>query len=187
MLNYETCFPWSNAHELNLDWVLEEMKSLSRRIEVLEQADDISKQYTDEQVAIALATMRGELASVKKALENNISDVARDLRVEISILARRIEDVQKSIVPLIESRIEQNNQLIYKAIDNAILNTTVTDYFTGQEVSLQSFLNTLAQFHLSNPMTYTEYKDKNVTYNKLASLSINYIELANNGKNLVHN
>ena len=37
MVNFTGRFPWSNSHELNLDWIIKEIKRLSKEIEELKK------------------------------------------------------------------------------------------------------------------------------------------------------
>lgn len=178
-------FPWTNFHEENLDWIITTLKMLEEKVKILENQESLANRYTDQQIAIALATMRGELAAVEKALRTEAENVVQNIQNQIAALSARIEAVQVSIAPFVDARIDQNNQKIYATMGEAIQNATVTDYFSGERVTVQKMFDILAAYHLEDPMTYNQFAGKNVTYSHLASLNITYIQLANNGNNLV--
>ena len=82
--------------------------------------------------------------------------------------------------------INSNNEYILKQIESQLIGIKVINFFTGQKVTIQQMFDTLAQYHLEDPMTYNQYAGKEVTYTQLAALSITYSQLINNGNNLVH-
>ena len=61
----------------------------------------------------------------------------------------------------------------------------VINFFTGQKVTIQSMFDTLAKLHIQDPLTYTDYAEKNITNTNLSLLNITYTDLVLKGKQLI--
>ena len=67
-------FPYTNFHELNLDWIVQKMKALDEKVDSIEdRIYNKSKAYTDEQIAI----LRNEFNSLEDEFIAFKADVNR--------------------------------------------------------------------------------------------------------------
>ena len=61
----------------------------------------------------------------------------------------------------------------------------VVNFFNGEKVTIQEMFDTLAKLHIQDPLTYTEYAEKNITNENLSLLNISYTDLVLRGKQLI--
>ena len=59
-------YPYSDLHELNLDWILKEMKDLQAAMEgLLEEAIRVTKEYAKEYIDSQLADIERQFADLQ--------------------------------------------------------------------------------------------------------------------------
>lgn len=186
-------FPYTDCHDLNLDWVLEQIKAISHKVDNLENA---SNRYTDEQIAL----LRKDVMNDMQALKN---DVAKQVTALTAEFERVYEDMQKdlaamkfelkagldSITPRIKQALEEYDTYIKDYISSQLIDVKIVDYFTGQQVTIQQMFDTLAQMHVTNGLTYEELAARNYTYQEIIDICQNgnysYQELVLNAKTII--
>ena len=84
-------YPYSDLHELNLDWILREMKDLQAAMEgLLEEAIKVTKEYAKEYIDSQLAAIEDDFAT----LQHNVyvlSDKFDDLQDEFDAFVSLIK------------------------------------------------------------------------------------------------
>ena len=125
-------YPYSDFHELNLDWVLETVSNLEKRVdnlkhEFLEQAN----KYTDEKFAEFkndLAELEQELNTVVGELQSQYSEFTRVINARIQFIQNDINTLNQKIDAEIiganeytnQAIIQNNNYLIEKYLNHLI-------------------------------------------------------------------
>ena len=193
---FENKYPYSDFHELNLDWILETVSNLENRVdnlktEFLEQAN----KYTDEKFAefkSDLAELEQELNTVVVELQEQYSEFARLINARIQFIQNDINELNQKIDAEIiganeytNQAIIQNNNYLIEKLSESISSLLVINFFTGEKVTIQSMFDTLAQLHIQNPLTYTDYVNKNITNTNLSLLNITYTDLVMKGNQLI--
>lgn len=206
-------FPWnikypvSNDEMINLDWILNKVKELSKNLDdlearVLEAALQATKEYVDEELAEIreeFAQLERDMVDMKAYFDNKVATLQNDydaftnyVNIQISLLNNRINEfdqiIKNDIIgvnALTDLKIQQNNEYILDKVAEGLVNVRVINYFTGELVTVQEMFNTLAELHLDNPITYTELDTAALTYNDLAALNMTYTELAIRGKTYI--
>ena len=193
---FDNKYPYSDFHELNLDWILETVSNLEKRVdslknEFLEQAN----KYTDEKFAEFkndLSELEQELNIVVGELQEQYSEFTRVINARIQFIQNDIDDLNQKIDAEIiganeytNQAIIQNNDYLIEKLSETIGSLLVINFFTGEKITIQEMFDTLAKLHIQDPLTYTEYAEKNITNENLSLLNISYTDLVLRGKQLI--
>ena len=193
---FDNKYPYSDFHELNLDWILETVSNLEKRVdslknEFLEQAN----KYTDEKFAELkndLSELEQELNTVVIELQEQYSEFTRVINARIQFIQNDIESLNQKIDAEIiganeytNQAIIQNNDYLIEKLSETLGSLLVINFFTGEKITIQEMFDTLAKLHIQDPLTYTEYAEKNITNENLALLNITYTDLVLKGKQLI--
>ena len=193
---FDNKYPYSDFHELNLDWILETVSNLEKRVdslknEFLEQAN----KYTDEKFAEFkndLSELEQELNTVVGELQAQYSEFTRVINARIQFIQNDIDDLNQKIDAEIiganeytNQAIAQNNDYLIEKLSETVGSLLVINFFTGEKVTIQEMFDTLAKLHIQDPLTYTEYAEKNITNENLALLNMTYTDLVLRGKQLI--
>ena len=185
--NYE--YPYTDPNRYNADWLLNKMKELEGRLDgIVEEAVRITKIYVDER----LVGYQAQISDIKREINklyNQDDEISAEIVQQVSRLEGLISDAERKAESLFviannrtDIQIKRNNEYIFREIeDNILANITVINYFTGENTTVQDMFDYLASLHLQNAITYTEFANKNLTYNALKEKSITYTELVKNG------
>lgn len=193
---FDNKYPYSDFHELNLDWILETVSNLENRVdslknEFLEQAN----KYTDEKFAEFkndLSELEQELNTVVEKLQEQYSEFTRVINARIQFIQNDIDNLNQKIDAEIiganeytNQAIIQNNDYLIEKLSETVGSLLVVNFFNGEKVTIQEMFDTLAKLHIQDPLTYTEYAEKNITNENLSLLNISYTDLVLRGKQLI--
>ena len=162
------------------------------KLDILDEANA----YTDEEIRKMESRVNDAVNSVialKQEIENEFDDfknitqeTLNEFSKKIDLLYDHVNDIVYSINARTDLAIKQNNDFIFREIENNILkNITVLNYFTGENVSVQEMFNYLAMFHLENAMTYAMLYTKNITVDFLVGKHMTYTDLVKNGNTIL--
>lgn len=191
--------PYTDFHELNLDWVLKQLDIFKAELATLEdkvynrvmaeiqpQIDTI--QNTVNSLSASFDTFKAEIRQQQLDFETQINN-------EIADLDRRFLQLVNTVNSLIEQTklySDIQNENLYNRIVEDIAsgkiglgNVIVINYITGEKMTVQQMFDYLCMFHLTNPITYTQLALKNNTYTDLVSLNITYTDMIVNGNVLI--
>lgn len=207
MAGWNIKYPYVNDEVLNLDWVITKVKQLDQDMteleaRVLAAALAATKEYVDEEMASIRSDfddLSREVGELRNYFDERVADLQGDydrfinaVRIQLDLMTARINQLEANIRASIEGvnaltdlKIEQNNEYILERVAEGIVNVKVLNYFTGEYVTIQQMLDYLSQFHLDDPITYTELASANIDYDSLAALGINYTQLATSGKSYI--
>ena len=193
---FDNKYPYSDFHELNLDWILETVSNLEKRVdnlktEFLNQAN----KYTDEKFAEFkndLAELEQELNTVVEELQAQYSEFTSVINAKIQFIQNDINTLNQKIDAEIiganeytNQAIIQNNNYLIEKLSETLRSLLVINFFNGEKVTIQEMFDTLAKLHINDPLTYTEYANKNITNENLSLLNITYTDLVLKGKQLI--
>lgn len=188
-------YPYTDFHELNLDWILKEMKDLQEQMnglleKAIEEATKAAKEYIDEQLADIEADF-AELQRNFNALNVNVNNLNNafnaftlNINAQIAALKTYIDDALQAQTLQTQLLIAQNNDYLLSEMETYLTQIKVINYFTGEKVTIQDMFNYLAQLHLSDAIDYDTMAYRALTYTYLAGLNINYTNLAMHGNTL---
>ena len=188
--------PYTDFHEMNLDWVLAKIKELEARINGIDESIlSKAKAYTDEQLAgyqSQVDQLRADLQAQYDAVERDFDQLQLSINVSLRQMEMRIDDLRADMIANINAvnertdlAIEQNNVYILNELAHFLSGIQVLNALTGTEMTLQEMLNYLCTLHMTDAITYTALASKQNTYTQLAGYNMTYTQLAMNGNNII--
>ena len=188
-------YPYSDFHELNLDWIISEMKTLQDQMdglleEAIRQATANAIAYIDVKLADIQARFNevllhfNTLSAEVSALNATVEAFTRNFNSQIDALKTYIDDGLHAQTLQTQLLIAQNNEYLLAEMEQYLTQIKVINYFTGERVTIQDMFNYLATLHLNDAIDYDTMAYRALTYSYLASLNINYTNLAMHGNTL---
>lgn len=189
-------FPYTDLSNLNLDWIIQQIKQNVDNITSLtEQVSgylNAANQYTDQKFQEVLQVVNQTLVDFREDLQTDYDQFVTQVDNNLIVLQQDFQqlrdDMDAEIVGVnarTDAAIEQNNEYIFEKIGQELIDAKVVNYFTGQLVTLQQMFDYLAQFHLTNAIDYDTLAGRNNTYTQLVALNITYTQLATDGGALI--
>ena len=200
-------FPYTNFHELNLDWVIKTMKALDEKVDSIEdRIYNKSKAYTDEQTAI----LRNEFNSLEdefivfKADVNKMfadytarqdkafTDYKALVDAQIDLLEQEIRDAKaelKTLLAQANSYTDASMQMLLlqipPIIGDQIRTALVYNLLTGKYVTIQAMFDYLCMFHAPDALTCGDMFAKNNTCAQILAYNKTCMEFTTSAKNFV--
>lgn len=185
-------FPYSDLSRLNLDWVLRKIDEVSKLLEEFSDYTDAANSYTDKKISETLRYIDSEIVKAKNELISYTDMKSGELSEKIGNTNALILETEERLITRIdgvvattELLIKANNEYILNVLGESLADIKVTNYFTGEKITIQAMFDILAQLHTENAITYQVLIDRNKTYTELADLDFTYAELAVNGNNII--
>jgi len=192
-------YPYTNYHNLNLDWVIGKIKEFEERMNGIE-GDILAKanSYVDEQLQLAVKTLQEDYTSFVADVENKIEGLDKsyegfvaDVTNRMVLMTARIERLQENVDSVLaqanaytQQAIANNNEYVVEQTTKALGTVTVLNYFTGARTSIQEMFDYLAQFHLQNAISYSKMNTRALTYEQFNNVNMTYTDLALDGASL---
>lgn len=192
-------YPYTDLHELNLDWILKEMKDLQAAMEgLLEEAIRVTKEYAKEYIDSQLADIENDFATLQRnfdtlnaeyhsdfqSLTNTVNTFINNMTGQINALRQYVDDSLTAQDLKMQLLIQQNNDYLLSQMETYLAQIKVINYFTGEKVTIQDMFNYLAGLHLNDSIDYDTMAQRAKTYTQLADLNITYTNLALHGNTL---
>lgn len=178
-------YPYSDYHELNLTWVIEQIQQLNVDLDSLEErviqaSIQASKDYVDEQLVAVMnrfnelstevTNLRTYFDNRVTELNNNYSAFTNAIQQQIVLLTNRIEAfdqiIKNDIIgvnALTDLKIQQNNEYILNEVARGVVNVKVINFFTGERITVQDMFDYLCGLHATDTPTVQEMIDTNNT------------------------
>jgi len=188
-------YPYTDFHELNLDWILKKMQELQAELDgllakAIEEATKAAKEYVDEQLT-GVMDQFDELQRNFDELNLNVANLndafnrfTNNVNAEIRTLRQYIDDSLSAQTLQTQLLIAQNNEHILAELETYLTQIKVINFFTGEKVTIQDMFNYLAGLHLTDSIDYDTMALRAKTYSQLALLNITYTNLALHGNTL---
>lgn len=165
-------WPYVNFHELNLDWILEEMhsmqeeiekvKNLSVEMEELKDAYDVLinmyNQLEEDYQAFA-TDMNRQFIMLSEQVRADLERQMRDIRAEI----QAFENATTYRMDGFEQQLGAMNTRLDDALENLSDSIRIFNPFTGALEPIAQVIQMLASFHMSDALTAQEYDDLHLT------------------------
>lgn len=182
-------FPYTNFHDLNLNWVLKEVKRVSEAVdkwstEVLEAA----KAYTDEKVAAEAERSNQAYLELKDSVETTIRDFQNVVNGALSGFQEQLKQQDVEIDTNLaaarsytNTQIAQNNEVLMDEISKGLIDLKVLNLFTGKYVTVQEMLDYLATFHLTGAISVAQIGNSQRTVNTVVGYNATCTDIVING------
>lgn len=192
-------YPYTDLHELNLDFILAQMKELQNAMdgllqEAIDQATANAKAYLDTQIGqimddfnalkVSFEQLRSQYTQDFAALERIVNAFVANFTAQMNALAAYVDDALTAQALQMQLLISQNNEYLLSEMETYLAQIKVINYFTGEKVSIQDMFNYLSMLHLNDSIDYDTMALRAKTYTQLAALNINYTNLAMHGNTL---
>ena len=182
-------FPYTNFHDLNLDWVLKEVKRVSEAVdkwstEVLEAA----KAYTDEKIAAEAERSNQAYLELKQSVETTIRDFQNVVNSALSGFQEQLRQQDVEIEANLaaarsytNTQIAQNNEFLMDEISKGLIDLKVLNLFTGKYVTVQEMFDYLETFHLTGAISVAQINNAQRTVNTVVGYNATCTDIVING------
>ncbi len=188
-------YPYTDLHELNLDYILQEMKDLKAQMDgLLEEAVQQATANAESYVDSKLANIESQFAEIQRQfnlldahvdeLDNTVEQFNTNILNQIEALKQYVDDGLEADRLQMQLLISQNNEYLLREMESYLAQIKVINYFTGEKVTIQDMFNYLAMLHLNDSIDYDTMAARAKTYTYLAGLNMTYTNLALHGNTL---
>lgn len=197
---FQNKYPYTDFHELNLDWMLEKLTETQQRIdnikeEILEAAKAYADHEIDEKIAAYQATVdyqlqriNQDMITLESATQNFMNIVNAKLALQDGKFAIYDDRINNMIVLANEytnNAIAQNNDYIIEETTRAFGSIRVLNQFTGEYVTIQEMFDYLGYFHLTDAITITTLVQRQKTVSDIVALQATLTDIVINGYNII--
>ena len=200
MAGFNNTYPYTDFHELNLDWVIQQIKDMNTNLETMEERImEETRKYCDERVDEKMAVYMDEIHEIERELLQLGADLERDFdglqnsvnialnQMEIKI--RNLQDQLTAEINAVNQRtdlaIEQNNEYLLAHMETELANIKVLNALTGTYYTIQNMFNYLCTLHMTDAIDYDTLALRNNTYTQLAGYYMTYTQLAMQGNSII--
>lgn len=200
-------FPYTNFHELNLDWIIQTVKDLDEKVNSIEdRIYNKAKAYTDEQVG-QLRNEFNELENEFIAFKAEVNrmfnqytaqqdkafiDFKELVNANIDLMEQEIRDARAELKTMLQQAnaytdasmamlLLQLPDIITKNIKNA----KVYNLLTGKYLTIQAMFDFLCLFHAPGALTCGDMYAKNNTCTQIINYNKTCQEFITDAKNFV--
>ena len=182
-------FPYTNFHDLNLDWVLKEVKRVSEAVDKWStEVLDAAKAYTDEKVAAEAERANQANLELKQSVETAIRDFQNVVNGAIAgfqeQLTQQDAEIDANLVAArgyTNAQIAQNNEFLMEEISKGLIDLKVLNLFTGKYVTVQEMFDYLAAFHLTGAISVAQIGNAQRTVNTVVGYNATCTDIVVNG------
>ena len=182
-------FPYTNFHDLNLDWVLKEVKRVSEAVDKWStEVLDAAKAYTDEKVAAEAERANQANLELKQAVETAIRDFQNVVNCALTGFQEQLKQQDAEIdANLVAARgytnaqIAQNNEFLMEEISKGLIDLKVLNLFTGKYVTVQEMFDYLSAFHMTGAISVAQIGNAQRTVNTVVGYNATCTDIVING------
>ena len=188
-------YPYTDFHEMNLDWVIAKLKEMEGRIEglkeeIITETIAASKEYIDDRLASVISEFN-DLKNDFNTLNNNFNSLNAEFIALKNSVAAQILELDNKINAAVVGVNQRTDLLlqnmynrIFEDLSASLAQIKVINYFTGEEVSVQDMFNYLAMLHLNDSIDYDTMALRAKTYTQFANMNMTFTNLAMHGNTL---
>ena len=182
-------FPYTNFHDLNLDWILKEVDRVRTAVDTWStEVLDAAKKYTDENVAAEAERANQAILELKQSTETAIRDFQNVVNGAISGFQEQLKQQDAEIdANLVAARgytnaqIAQNNEFLMEEISKGLIDLKVLNLFTGKYVTVQEMFDYLSAFHLTGAISVAQIGNAQRTVNTVVGYNATCTDIVING------
>lgn len=182
-------FPYTNFHDLNLDWVLKEVKRVSEAVDKWStEVLDAAKKYTDENIAAEAERADQAMLELKQSVETAIRDFQTVVNGTLSGFQEQLNqqdvEIDNNLVAArgyTNAQIAQNNEFLMEEISKGLIDLKVLNLFTGKYVTVQQMFDYLSAFHMTGAISVAQINNAQRTVNTVVDYNASCTDIVVNG------
>lgn len=185
-------FPYSNYHELNLDWILSKVKELQENIDVINGWKETFSAQINSQISNLIAEVNEEFTQLKADIEKEFTDYRTETDAKFEAQRAETDRQFASLTAAVnarltafDGRIADIESKLHDIETNLPTLVHVTNPFTGMSDSIQNVINALADVQRSDALTASAYDALAKTAAGYDAYKITAVNYDFNGKNLL--
>lgn len=189
-------FPYSNFHDLNLDWILGQLKEFQTELtEFRVRLDTIrsgiladAKAYTDATIAEKYDEFQQQYNTLVIQIDQfqtAINNTLKGFQDQFDEYKEQTTAEVLSAKAYTDAAIQQNNDYLLDEISKQTIAIKVLNPFTGSYVSIQDMINCLSDFHMENAILVNTLISRNNTVNQMIAYNMTCTDLAVNGAGII--
>lgn len=180
MPNFFHNYPYTDFHELNLDWCIVNIKKLLNYFEGLDELATIT--YVDESIATLRAALQ---AAIDLKLDKADFDTfVYELQISLNSIVNDIHALEHATSQNAQAIIDTYNNL-KNYIDSQLIDLEVINPMTGESEPIQLVLNYMANLLRDNALTASEYDGAELTATAYDALQLTAYNYDNYGKDYI--
>ena len=184
MPNFFHNYPYTDFHELNLDWCIENIQKLLTYFEGLSKIATV--EYVDTEVAKAKAACEALIADLeeRKLDKTTFNTFVFEVQTSLNSIVNDINILEHETAANAQAIIDTYNNL--KAyIDSQLIDLEVINPMTGESEPIQLVLNYMANLLRDNALTASEYDGAELTATAYDALQLTAYNYDNYGKDYI--
>lgn len=185
-------FPYTNFHELNLDWILTKDRELQTDIDEINAWKETFSAQIKAQISNLISEANEEFTRLKADIKKEFTDYRTETdakfeaqRAETNRQFTSLTDIVNTRLTAFDGRIAGIESKLADIENNLPRLVHVTNPFTGQSESIQSVINMLADVQRSDALTASEYDALAKTADGYDAYKITAVNYDFNGKRLL--
>ena len=184
MPNFFHNYPYTDFHELNLDWCIVNIKKILNYFEGLDELATVT--YVNEQIAEAKAVLTAMIDDLeaKKLDKTDFDTFVYELQISLNSITGNIETLQEATAVNAQAIVDTYNSL-KDYIDSQLIDLEVVNPLTGETEPIQIVLNYMANLLRENALTADEYDAAELTATAYDALQLTAYNYDNYGKDYI--
>lgn len=200
-------FPYSNFHELNLDWILAKIKELDEKVDSIEDRIlNEANAYTDKQIALLRrefnelenefivfkSDINAQFAAYTANQDKAFADYKKLVNAQIDLLEQEIRDARAELKTMLrqanaytDASIAMLSLRLPDIITENIKNAKVYNLLTSKYVTIQAMFDFLCMFHAPDALTCGDMYARNNTCTQIINYNKTCQEFITDAANFV--
>lgn len=180
MPNFFHNYPYTDFHELNLDWCIVNIKKILNYFEGLDELATVT--YVDESIAALRTALQAAIDL--KLDKTEFQTFLSELQISLQSITGNIEALQKATAINAQAIVDTYNSL-KNYIDSQLIDLEVINPLTGQTEPIQLVLNYMANLLRNEALTADEYDAAELTATAYDALQLTAYNYDNYGKEYI--
>lgn len=178
-------WPYTNLHDLNLDWILEEVRKLHKRVDELtkqvnsftNELEECRKQMVDLINSTDAKNRAWTIQLLEEKIKNLENEITKDIATIVQLLSTAITNGDANIKAWVSVELQKMYNLLPRYQETHVINPV-----SGLQDTLQNTLNDLFSWLRYGGPTALEYAMAQLTADEYAALDITAKQYALYGK-----
>lgn len=187
-------FPYTNFHDLNLDWILKEVDRVRTAVDTWStEVLDAAKKYTDEKVAAEAERANQAILELKQSTETAIRDfqnvvngTLENFQQQLTQFDGELDSNLAAARGYTNAQIAQNNEFLMEEISKGLIDLKVLNLFTGKYVTVQEMFDYLSAFHLTGAISIAQVANAQRTVTTVVGYKASCTDIVKDGYNIFY-